>query len=413
MTLTLLIGPADLRARSVAAHTLIDAGALRDRLRSAGVDVQLVCAFDPSILSPDPSGLAFPVPDVVLDGPVRPSDARADGISSAGQLSKELARVATRGTVHAVGWRATAVAVTARSITGVPVVGHADQLPSVPGDDRADGSVMARLGWASLAAADHVVVESAWARSVAARRGVPLPLTTVVAPALATVPTGTEVTRRHSDDPALVLSVGDPADVGALRPVAEAVLHHPGSRLLVARGTGLDERCAAQVKERLRELPVVRRLGSRCKVAGAPAATLCRDADLVVDVSARPGRGLGVLSAMFDARAVVASSVGGVDELVVEGVTGLLVEPRDRIHTRDAVGDLLLDPFRLEAYGLAGRERAEAVYDPELLAQQLLTVHRTVLGGAPAVVDLTDGADRAGQAQVTHLRSRVRSAVSA
>ncbi len=399
MTLTVLIGPADLRARSVAAHVLIDAGALRDRLRSTGTDVRLVCAFDPGLL-PDPRpGTTYPRPDVVLDVPARTTEQRTDGIASAGQLAKDLARVATDGTVHAVGWRATAVAVTARALTGVPVVGHADQLPSVPGDDRVDGSVMARLGWAALAAADHVVLESAWARTVAARRGVPLSMTSVVPPALAVVPEGAPVTRRRGEDPALVLSVGDPADVGALRPVAEAVLHHPGSRLLVARATGLDERGAAMVKERLRELPVVRRLGSRCKVAGEPAATLCADADLVVDVSARPGRGLGVLSAMFDARTVVASAVGGADEMVVDRVTGLLVEPRDRVHTRDAVGGLLLDPFRLEAYGLAGRERARAVYHPGTAVQQLLEVHRVVgtgthavpVAAVPDVIDLDAG----------------------
>lgn len=389
MTVTVLIGPADLRARSVAAHTLIDAGALRDRLRDTGADVRLVCALDLSLLPAPAPGTSYPVPDVVLDVPGRTQEQRTDGISSAGQLSKELARVATDGTVHAVGWRATAVAVTARSVTGVPVVGHADQLPSVPGDDRTDGSVMARLGWAALAAADHVVVESAWARSVAARRGVPLTMTSIIGPSLSVVPHDASARRRDRDEPALVLSVGDPADVGALRPVAEAVLHHPGSKLLVARGTGLDDRCAAMVKERLRELPVVRRLGSRCKVASQPAAALCAGADLVVDVSARPGRGLGVLSAMFDARTVVASSVGGADEMVVDRVTGLLVEPRDRIHTRDAVGNLLVDPFRLEAYGLAGRERALAVYHPDTLVRHLVALHEAVLHGGRAVVDLT------------------------
>ena len=392
MTLTVLIGPADLRARSAAAHTLIDAAALCDRLRSSGADVRLVCAFDPRHgLGEAPAGITYPVPDVVLDVPVRSLEARPDGIASAGLLSKALARVATGGTVHAVGWRATAVAVTARGLTGVPVVAYADQLPSMPGDDRTDGSVMARLGWAALAAADHVVVESAWARAVAVRRGVPVAGVTVVGPALSVVPADTPTSRRRGEDPALVLSVGDPADVGSLRPVAEAVLHHPGSRLVVARGTGLDDRCAAMVKERLRELPVVRRLGTRCTVAIAPAATLCAGADLVVDVSARPGRGLGLLSAMFEARAVVAAAVGGADEMVVDGVSGLLVEPRDRIHTRDAVATLLLDPFRLEAYGLAGRERARAVYLPDALARRLLVLHE-----AAAADMVRSVSDRAG-----------------
>jgi D-inositol-3-phosphate glycosyltransferase len=379
MTITILVGPADRRARSVAAHTLIDTAALRGRLAERGADVRLVSTYDPGrVLAPADGGSALPRPDVVIDVPVRLGDQRADGIASAALISKELTGIATEGTVHAVGWRATAVAVTARAETGVPVVAHADQLPSYPGDDRADGSVMARLGWAALAAADHVVVESSWARSVAVRRGVPAASVTVVPPAVSVVPDPTPVPAAGGATPT-VLSVGDPADVGSLRPVAEAVLHHPGARLVVARGTGLDDTCAAAVRQRLRELPVVRRLGSRCQVALRPAGALCGDADLVVDVSSTPGRGMGVLAAMFAARAVVASSVGSAEEVVIDRTTGLLVEPRDRVHTRDAVADLLADPFRLEAYGLAGRDRAEAVFHPSAVAEALMQVHAAVV----------------------------------
>lgn len=387
MTTTILIGPADRRARSVAAHTLVDAAALRSRLIARGADVRLVSAFDLQAVHPDGTPVDRVRPDVVLDVPVRVRDQRADGIASAGLLARELAAIATDGVVHAVGWRATAVAVTARVETGVPVVAHADQLPSWPGDDKADGTVMARLGWAALAAADHVVVESSWARDVAVRRGVLADRIHVVGPALAELPP--PAAAPPTGDDALVLSVGDPADVGSLRPVAEAVLHHPGARLLVARGTGMDARCAAAAKERLRELPVVRRLGTRCKVALEPAAQLCGSADLVVDVSGSPGRGMGVLAAMFAARPLVAASVGSAEELVVDRVTGLLVEPRDRVHTRDAVADLLADPFRLEAYGLAGRDRAQAVFDPETLADAMLLVHETALG----TVDLREATD--------------------
>lgn len=377
MNVTILIGPADRRARSIAAHSLIDASALRSRLQQRGVDVRLVSAYTTDRTAPL-DDLDAPRPDVVLDVPLRAQDQRADGIASAALLSRALAGVATAGTVHAVGWRATAVAVTARAETGVPVVAHADQLPSWPGDERAGGTVLARLGWAALAAADHVVLESAWARAVAVKRGVRAAACSVVPPGLWRVPDAATVAAAGGAPP-IVLSVGDPADVGSLRPVAEAVLHLPGARLLVARGVGMDDACAAAVRQRLRELPVVRRLGSRCQVATTPAADLCADADLVVDVSATPGRGLGVLAAMFTARAVVASAVGGISEVVVERSTGLLVEPRDRVSTRDAVADLMGDLFRLEAYGLAGRERALAAYDPAAVADAMLAVHTEVL----------------------------------
>ncbi len=397
-TTTILVGPSDRRARGVAGLTLAEAAALRSRLRQRGMDVRLVSAFDPerptvgagTTRTTSAEGRDRVRPDVLLDVGDRPRDPQADGIAAAGQLARALAAVATDGIVHAVGWRATAVAVTARAETGVRVLAQADQLPSYPGEDRADGSVMARLGWAALAAADHVVVESGWARGVAVRRGVAADRISVVGPALPAVPDGLAPPPRGVE--ATVLSVGDPADVGSLRPVAEAVLHHPGARLLVARGTGLDERCAAVVKQRLQELPVVRRLGSRCRVAGEPAAELCGKADLVVDVSGSPGRGLGVLAAMFEARPLVAAAVGGAGELVVDRVTGLLVEPRDRVHTRDAVTALLADPFRLEAYGLAGRDRALAAFDPGLLTDALLLAYTRAAGVVvpDTSVDVTD-----------------------
>lgn len=395
-TTTILIGPSDRRARGVAAHTLVEAAAMRSRLRSRGVDVCLVAAFDPGQLLTGGALSDHLRPDVVLDVPVRLRDQRADGIASAGLLARELAACTTDGVVHAVGWRAAAVAVTARAETGVPVVAHVDQLPSWPGDDKADGTVMARLGWAAVGAADRVVVESGWARDVAVRRGVAPGVIHVVGPALAELPEAAGT--GPSGEDALVLSVGDPADVGSLRPVAEAVLHHPGARLLVARGTGMDERCAAAAKERLRELPVIRRLGTRCKIAQAPAAQLCSTADLVVDVSGSPGRGLGVLAAMFAARPLVAASVGGAEQLVVDRVTGLLVEPRDRVHTRDAVGDLLGDPFRLEAYGLAGRDRAQAVFHPDALTEQLLGVHQHALEQDLDLRAVCDAGGRPGEA---------------
>ncbi len=58
-------------------------------------------------------------------------------------------------------------------------------------------------------------------------------------------------------------------------------------------------------------------------------------------------------------RPVVASRVGGLPDIVSDGVTGLLVPPGDERALAEALKSLLLDPRKAEAFGAAGRARWE------------------------------------------------------
>ena len=58
-------------------------------------------------------------------------------------------------------------------------------------------------------------------------------------------------------------------------------------------------------------------------------------------------------------RPVVASRVGGIPDMVEDGVTGLLVEPGDSDALQDALLSLLNDPKLAERLGRAGRARWE------------------------------------------------------
>ncbi len=65
-----------------------------------------------------------------------------------------------------------------------------------------------------------------------------------------------------------------------------------------------------------------------------------------------------LLEAMAAGKPVVATAVGGVRELVVDNVTGILVPPQDDMAVAGAISLLLSDTRRALAMGAAGRERA-------------------------------------------------------
>jgi starch synthase len=95
--------------------------------------------------------------------------------------------------------------------------------------------------------------------------------------------------------------------------------------------------------------------------------------------------GIVNLEAMACGTAVVASDVGGIPEVVVDGETGLLVhydedDPRG-FESRLAAGltSLLGDPERAAAMGRAGRERAVAEFGWDAIARETLEVYASVL----------------------------------
>jgi starch synthase len=96
-------------------------------------------------------------------------------------------------------------------------------------------------------------------------------------------------------------------------------------------------------------------------------------------------QGIVNLEAMACETAVVASAVGGIPEVVVDGETGLLV-PYDADAPREferafaaALNDVVGDPSRAAEMGLAGRERAVTDFAWPAIAERTVEVYRSVL----------------------------------
>jgi starch synthase len=95
--------------------------------------------------------------------------------------------------------------------------------------------------------------------------------------------------------------------------------------------------------------------------------------------------GIVNLEAMACETAVVASAVGGIPEVVDDGVTGTLVryDENDPVaFERDlaaAINDLVADPAKAEAMGRAGRERAVSQFGWDAVAHLTANLYRSLL----------------------------------
>ena len=111
---------------------------------------------------------------------------------------------------------------------------------------------------------------------------------------------------------------------------------------------------------------------------------LLQEFDLFVLPSVSEGMPVTILEAMEAARAVVATRVGGVPELVVDGVTGLLVPPRDPDALGAAIVRLLLDPAMRERMGQQGRERVLDQFSADAMVGSTHALFRRLLDAKAA-----------------------------
>jgi glycosyltransferase involved in cell wall biosynthesis len=172
------------------------------------------------------------------------------------------------------------------------------------------------------------------------------------------------------DLPASVGAEAEPPEIlyaGRLSPekgVAELVEAARGLKLVVAGDGPLRD-----------ELP-----GALGLVPHDELERLLARAAVVVCPSRREGFGVVCAEAMAHGRPVVATAVGGLLDLVVDGETGLLVPPRDPPALRAAIDRLLADPGLRRRLGEAGRERIRERFSWQASTDATLAAYGDALG---------------------------------
>ncbi len=205
------------------------------------------------------------------------------------------------------------------------------------------------------------------------------------------VPCGVDRERFSPDGPADSRPPGLHRIVAACRLVERkgiadlvtALAQLPGTELHVAGGPDAAQLEFDPEAVRLRrlaaDLGVVDRLHLRGRVSRDEMPMLLRSADAVVCVPWYEPFGLVPLEAMACGVPVVASAVGGQIDSVRDGVTGIHVPPRDPDALARALRELLADPGRRAALGLAGARRVRRLYGFDRIAASTQAVYRDVL----------------------------------
>jgi glycosyltransferase involved in cell wall biosynthesis len=148
---------------------------------------------------------------------------------------------------------------------------------------------------------------------------------------------------------------------------------HPEARSVVAGDGSL----GAELRALARDLGLRHEISWLGNVAAV--APLLSSLTVAVLPSLSEGLPMVALEAMAMGAPVVATSVGGIPEIVEDGVTGILVPPGDPAALAEAVGTLLSDPERARALGLAGQARVEREFTVERMTDGYLALYERLL----------------------------------
>jgi D-inositol-3-phosphate glycosyltransferase len=168
--------------------------------------------------------------------------------------------------------------------------------------------------------------------------------------------------------------------------VIEALADVPNAELIVAGGGEGADLTVDLEAQRLSALAgrrgVAGRVFLRGRIERSGVPALLRSADVVVCTPWYEPFGIVPLEAMACGVPVIASSVGGLVDTVVDGVTGMHVTPRCPATLAAALRMLRDDPERRKAMALAGLARVRRRYSWLRIAAETLDVYRGLVGAA-------------------------------
>jgi L-malate glycosyltransferase len=154
---------------------------------------------------------------------------------------------------------------------------------------------------------------------------------------------------------------------------ARVLPEHPDARFIIAGEGELRASLEQQIRQHHLEKHVML-VGFRADIL-----SLHKAFDLFAMSSVTEGLGTSLLDAMACGKPIVATTAGGIPEVVVHEETGLLVPPRDPPAMAAAIARLLADPGLRRQMGEAGLARVRTHFSAETMVQNTLRVYQQVV----------------------------------
>ncbi len=302
---------------------------------------------------------------------------------------RELWRRDRPDVAHALRWTSGLAALVAARELRIPVVqsfeslGVAERrhglLPGTAGTERI------RLEPAIGRSASAVLAGSSDTESDLTRLGVPRRSIKVVPCGVDTdafAPDGP--TANRGDRPRVVTVTGlHDHEHDSLATLLRALSRLPTAELVIVGGP---PRTALRSDETYRKLTALTQslgLAGRVLFTGrlehSALPRLLRSADLFVSMSEYEPSGMVCVEAMACGTAVIASAVGGQEDAVVDGTTGILVPPGRPALLAQRIKQLLGHPMLLEAFSVAAADRARSRYSWDRIAHETAAVYDQAL----------------------------------
>lgn len=301
--------------------------------------------------------------------------------------------------VHALRWTSGLAALAAARDLGIPVVQEfnslcvterraAASLRDEPGAVKADGASAARIRLepAIGRSATAVVATNSAEVSGLASLGVQRSSIRVVPWGVDTdlfTPEG-PVAKRN--DRARLLAPADLTERKPLETLLRALTKVPGAELLIVGGPAeadlADNDNYIKLAKLAAKLGIADRVIFTGEVGYAALPPLLRSADLVVSTCQYEPSGTSSLQAMACGTPVIAPPVGGHMDAVVDGTTGIIVQPDRPALLAQRIRQLLAHPMLIEAYGMAAADRVRSRYSWDRIAGETIAVYDRVMAQA-------------------------------
>ncbi len=149
-----------------------------------------------------------------------------------------------------------------------------------------------------------------------------------------------------------------------IRAFAAASSNYPSAELIIV-GRAENRGYVDELDRLVKQLNLTSRVRFIGEVSQSELARLMAEADLFVLPSLSEGLGRVIFEAMASGKPVISSKVGGIPDIVEDGVTGFLVPPGDEEGLAERLNWALGHPEKLKDMGLQARARVSSIFSTQ------------------------------------------------